>query len=281
MKTKGLVLIMAMWLITIMSIFGLGLARITWSNYRFAKYRANTFRSLHAMKTVLELARLERASDLTPAYETATELSTDEEYIFGSLKAVYSLTDEERKINVNTAPSSVLKNLPAMNKDKAVAIVNSELKPFRVKEELLLVEGVEEEIYDEIKDLITIHGEGRVNINTCSEEILKALGMESNLANLVISFRKGEDGELNTADDGKFETNDGIASTLKEKLYLALRDEQALISFMSKNLLGVKSDNYRIKADVYVNDKPVDRYSVVFGKGKISSTFSVKEWSRH
>lgn len=280
MKKKGLVLIVTLWLITIMSIFGIGLARISWSGYRFAKFRTDGFLSLSAINSLVAMSKLNRLDDLTSGYDTMSELPEEAEYESNNLKIIYSLIDEERKININRASSLILKKLPDMDMDKAVAIVNSKFKPFRIKEELLLIDEIDEEDYVKIKDLITVHGQGGVNINTSSQDILEALGMEQSLLTRIMNFRKGEDGELYTEDDGWFESRGTIIDSLREKFYLSLTEEQTLVSLISKNILGVQSDNYQIKACVYANDKLVDRYSIVFGKEEGLNRYSIKEWTQ-
>jgi len=280
-KKSGSVLIMALWIITIMAIFGLGLSRVSYATYRFAKFRRDSLLSLHAMESVVALCKYDRIEDETPGYDGLSEMPQETEYIYGGIKAVYSVTDEERKINLNRMPSSVLKELPGMDMDMAVALVNSEFRPYEPKEELLLVDEIDREDYLAIKDSITIYGRGALNINTCSEETLKIAGLDSELADIIIEFREGEDGLLGTEDDITFETVSGIMDTLKEELYLSLHNEQALFTFISKGLLCVKSENYRIDAGFYAGDRLVNRYSVILGLDLIKGTYCVKKWARN
>lgn len=280
-KKEGAILVLALWLITIMAIFGVGLARISWSGYKFSKLKSDRFRSLYAIDRLITMSKLDRMSDITSSYDTFSEFPEKEEYKSGNLKIIYSLLDEERKININNTPRSILENLPDMDQKKARAITKSEYKPFNVKEKLLLMDEIDEEDYTKIKDLITIYGNGQVNINTCSKEMLEILGMERNLVSTIVNFRKGEDGELRTEDDRFFESTEDIIDSLREELYLSLGDEQELISLISKNLLNVKSHNYQIKADVYTSGKLVDKYFVIFGKTEGSNKYTIKEWIRH
>ncbi len=275
-----MVLVISLWLIIIMSVFGLGLARVSYSNYRFAKFKAGKFVTPYAIDEVLAICKFNRISDETPGYDTLSEFAQEEEYSFGNVRVVYSLKDEERKININKASSSILKGLPEISTDKAIDIVSSTLKPFRIREALLLMDEIEEEDYLSIKDFITVHGEGRININTCSEETMELLGMEDDLIERILNFRKGDDGEPDTGDDGAFESNTGIINTLREDSYFALTGEQTLVSLITKNMLGVKSDNYELAADVYVDNKLVDRYTIILGKRKGHKGYRIKEWYR-
>jgi len=280
LKRAGTTLVMTVWLITIMSIFGIGLARTSYTHYKYAKFKMDKVLSLYAINAVVAKSKFERMADLTTAYDVPSELAREEEYEAGDVKVVYSLIDEESLININTAPSSVLKNLPDISKDKSIAMAGSTFKPFEVKEKILLIDEIDEEDYLNIKDIVTIHGQGRVNINTCAEETLRMLGMKDGLIDLVARYRKGEDYELFTADDRAFETSSSIKDALAEEFSLSPSEELDLIAFISKGLLGVKSENFRIDAEVYISGRVVDRYSIVIGKVEASTRYSVREWNQ-
>jgi len=47
--------------------------------------------------------------------------------------------------------------------------------PFDSKEEIRLVEGWQDDVYERFRDQITIYGNGRVNINTASDDVIKGL----------------------------------------------------------------------------------------------------------
>ncbi|MBL7069218.1 MAG: hypothetical protein ISS34_05120 [Candidatus Omnitrophica bacterium] len=276
----GTTLVVTLWLITIMSIFGIGLARTSYTHYKYAKFKMDKVLSLYAINAVVAKNKLERMGDLTTAYDVPSELAREEEYEAGDVKVIYSMIDEESLININTAPSSVLMNLPDISKGKSIAIASSTFKPFEVKEKMLLIDEIDEEDYLNIKDAVTIHGKGRVNINTCSEETLEMLGMKERLVDLVIRYRKGEDYELFSADDRVFETTSGIKDAIAEEYSLSTGEEQDLIAFIGKGLLSVRSENFRINAEIYISGRVVDKYLVVIGREEGSKRYSVKEWNQ-
>ncbi len=125
-------------------------------------------------------------------------------------------SDEDRKINLNTAGENVLISLltvigevkdPFAARDMAVFIldwrdadhVNRSQKsaeddyyrslpqgydcadrPFRTTEELLLVKDMTQEIYDKISEYITVYGEEsvfKINLNTASIPVLHVIGV--------------------------------------------------------------------------------------------------------
>jgi len=276
-------LVMVLWLILIMSIFGLGLSRIAYSNYRFAKFRINNLLSQHAANAVLAICKYDRIEDETSGYDASFELPKEKEYAFGNVRVVYSVEDEEGRIDINRAPSTVIKDLPEMDMDLAVEIKNSEYKPFRTKRSLFLVDDMDEEVYDAIKDLITVHGRTTVNINTCQREVLEALGMGDALVDAILRFRSGEDGDLGTQDDMAFETKAGISESLKEEHFLTTQSEIEIVTIMSKGILDVKSENFRLNADVYVGNRLVDKFSIVFGldSKKRKGRYYIKEWNQY
>jgi len=276
-KQAGSVLVIALFLICIIAVFGIGLARISWANYRFSRLRSNKFLAREAMKAVVLSLKLDRMNDATPTYDTSSELPKETEYKFGGLILTYSVIDEESKININTVTSSELKELPGMDKKKASAIIDSDYRPFYLKNALLALDEIDEESYAEIKDSVTIYGNGMVNINTCSESVLTALGLKDDLINRIMDFRLGADGKTGTSDDGFCDSQSSIITDLTEGTYLSLSEEQAIVSLVSKNLLGVKSDNYAIEADVYVDQRPVSKYFVVIGKEGIKNKYNVRE----
>jgi hypothetical protein len=154
---------------------------------------------------------------------------------------VWTMTDEERKININLAQLGVLKRLfqAAAGLDEmeaqevAASIIDwrdadSDLSSiqggaensyyrnlsfpysaknseFEVLEELLLVKGISEEVYAKVKGYLTVFGEGQVNVNTCSLPVLLALGLDPSTADKVLEFRLGPDREEGTADDKVFD----------------------------------------------------------------------------
>jgi general secretion pathway protein K len=64
--------------------------------------------------------------------------------------------------------------------------------PFDMTEELLLVKGVEPQIFGRIRDYMTVYGDGKVNINSASKLVIESLSekMDAVLAQVIINRRK-------------------------------------------------------------------------------------------
>lgn len=190
----------------------------------------------------------------------------------------YGLTDEEGKININKAPQHVLKNLfekvAHAEPEEADAIADSIIdwrdeddathkngkendyyqalerpydcknSDFEVKEELLLVGGVMPEMFDKIKDHITVYGDGAVNVNTASIPVLVSLGMDEALAEKIIHFRAGSSPKKNGEIPENVFTDDSPITDLLNQTGHLSGDEIAQMQRVVP-LLGVRSNNFR------------------------------------
>ena len=78
-------------------------------------------------------------------------------------------------------------------------------RPYETLDELLLVRGMNETLYEALKDFLTIYGTGKVNINTASRPVLYALGLSMGAVNKILIARQGQDRQEATGDDYVFE----------------------------------------------------------------------------
>jgi type II secretory pathway component PulK len=208
----------------------------------------------------------------------------------GATEQRWGLIDEERKININRIDIVVLTRLfiitlgldEAQSQELAASIIDwrdkdSELSipsgsaedsyyrfiphPYECKDadfenlnELLLVKGMTGDIFEKIKDYITIYGSGKVNINTASKQVILALGLSESITDKVITFRAGEDGVTGTADDNFFEAAAGILTKLSQ-FYHFNETEIAQLTAVSEGYLATNSENFMIKSSVRLNNK--------------------------
>ena len=192
--------------------------------------------------------------------------------------ALYGVMDESSKIDINNAPAEILITLLERigkvdaedaidiaaaivdwrDKDTAVSVGGAEdeyyqglSEPykckngnFQVAEELLLVKGMTPEIFSEIKDIITVYGTQRVNVNTASFNCLYALGLSSSLCERIIKFRQGSDGLTGTEDDFIFNSPDELRNIGP----LFTEEATQINSLISRDMLTQKSDVFRINS---------------------------------
>ena len=210
----------------------------------------------------------------------------------------FGMVDEESKLNMNTATEIVLRGLiknvlgldDAHAHDLAQAMVDwreyteGETKGFysesyyenledsypvkkanfEIIDELLLVQGIDPPTFKRLSPYLTVYGNGRVNINTASRPVLIALGMEEELADKVLSARRGKDGIEATADDYIFQKTYDIASELKG--FAALSDaEVAMIDQLNQQgKFDTNSRHYSIRAQGKLNNSTSKIITCVF-----------------
>ena len=204
------------------------------------------------------------------------ESGEDESEEDGAQQVVfYGVMDENSRVNINKVPVNILKLLlerigeleEGEARDLANAIVDWRdtdivISPggaessyyeglevpyeckngeFQAIEELLLVKGMTLEIFSKLQNVITIYGEGKININTVDALTLYGLGLDMDFAEEVVEFRQGSDGETGTDDDNIFTTT----GELREVDFFT--DDSTQINYIL-NLLTVKTDIFRINS---------------------------------
>lgn len=259
---KGSILVVSIWMLIIFSIFAAGLYKIGLSQINLAQRLEALTLSQHAAVAVCKYVRWELEQDET-IYDSLYELQQQKYRDLGFTRVTYTLIDEESKIDINIMPEEVLGRLPGINEDVAKTIAESLLRPFCAKEELLLIDGIDEDSFSQFSKFITAHSNGRVNINTASQEVLGSLGLDESLVNVIMSFRGGIDGKEGTEDDGVFETTQGILDTLRSFTGLFEAQEKQLLSVISNGWLGVQGENFLLSMKTEVFGKPARSYDVI------------------
>jgi len=212
----------------------------------------------------------------------------------GGAAAGPGLEDEARKINLNEASEEVLERLfreaAGLGKSESSEIAASILDwrdqnsaihlggaegdyyqslsppydskdaPFEWLEELLFVKGIDDDIFDKVRSYVTVYSQGKVNINTATEVVLRALGCGDSLTAKILDFRAGSDRMPGTSDDGVFKTKEAILSTLSAAKPLDVVENSQLLSLMGSGLLTVESTVFtaHIRARVEGREKRVD-----------------------
>jgi len=217
----------------------------------------------------------------------------------------YGFIDEERKLNINKIDFKVLarlfktilsyddyqaEELAACIKDwrtsgSELSIPEGSAKnsyyeglqfpydaknsDFEVLDELLLVKDVDDNVFDKIKDYVTIYGDGKVNINTASEPVLSALGLDKSIIRKIMLYRAGEDGIEGTSDDNYFANAFDIVPKLSQ-VYSLSGSEVDQLSMVVSRYLVTYSNNFMIKAVASSKGRnPLEVTSVINRNGMI------------
>jgi len=265
-RNTGAILFVALWTLVILTILAIGISSRVASEILLVKRLEERLIALYLAKAAVNQTIIELGKDETPNYDTLYELQKKRKAELGNGSFEFNLIDEESLININTVTPNIIAQLPGLSTELAGIISNSSLKPFQLKEELLLVEGVTPEIFLGFKDFITVYTEGKVNINTVSSEALKVLGLEDDLIEIILNYRKGEDLEQATEDDRKFEN----VATIHDDLGILTGPQIEQLNAIS-DLLCVGAKNLRLNIETKVLGKPINNYSVILERqqGKI------------
>lgn len=270
-KKRGSLLILVVWVLVFFSILSLSLYRIVSSQIIAAKKLEERLISLYLAKAAVVYTRQQLSQDGTE-YDTLYELRLEQEVVLGRGKFIYTQIDEESKININTVSEEVLSRLPGMNEEIVKALVKARKNPFQLKEEILLIAGITEEIFDQFKDFITVYSQGEVNINTAPQEVLRFIGMDEELIKTIEDYRKGEDQKEGTKDDGVFESRERILNQLQEFSILFGESQAVLIQLISGKLISSSSKNFSLKIRTEVLARPAVNYVIIMNEEQI------KQW---
>ncbi len=192
----------------------------------------------------------------------------------GPPKTLYGVMDEDRKISLNFASTEVLLKLPGMTGEIADSILDwrdddpfthllgaedfyyrgleppykAKNAPFELLQELLWVRGTTKEVFGALEPFVTVYTDGKVNLNTAPREVLIALGMSEGLADKLLRFRRGPDGQSPSGDDQSFTSLGNAEQQLNAFDPLTPQEAAQLTNPISQNLLKLKSEVFRISA---------------------------------
>ena len=296
-RNRGSILVICLWTLAVLAILGMGLTGLVFQEIRSAAAISRLYASLPVAEAVVRSVFYEREKDPTPGYDTMDELTKDHtfticgndenKYYFADKKISkdsVEVIDESALVNLNTASLDTLKKLPGLDEDLADKIANSGLRPYSSINEVLLIEGLTVDKLKLFKDMVTVYGEGKVNINTASKPVLVCLGLDEELADKILSFRKehkiepAKDADGNPVvkeDEYGFSSVSKMVSDLNSSSGLSLRQEQDLIA--AQSYLTVKSEYLRLNIIPQINNKAGTHYAAVIFPAK-KKVFSWKEY---
>jgi Tfp pilus assembly protein PilX len=288
-RSDGSILIQVLWTLAILVLLSLSLGYTTALEQRLVSYQRDRLTALYLAKAGYQRALVELERD-PPAQadsyldswahnpETFREASLGPGSFTvsypvpgpdGSADVAYGVVDEDRKININTAPKAILARLPGMTEDLADALLDwrarrtslvvIEDRPFKVLEELWLVERMSPEVRQGLQPFVTVYSDGKVNLNTAPEAVLTAVGMSAGLMSKVLRFRGGRDGIRGTGDDQSFTTLGSAGQELNAFDSLTPLEAAQLSNLITQNRFKVASSVFRIHAQGTVRDGKITR----------------------
>ncbi|MBU4342543.1 MAG: general secretion pathway protein GspK [Candidatus Omnitrophica bacterium] len=224
MKEKGSILIFTLWVLIILTILSVILSHRVSTDVKLAKYESDSIKATYLARAGVMKMIAELASDNND-YDSLNEewSEPDKSFEFGKGKVFYGAYDESSRLNLNAdvegEKGEEYKNrldLLGVNLPAEAVLEYRKGKEFEFMEELFLIDEVTSDIYLALKDFVTIHRgtESKVNINTASEKVLKAILGEDSLVQVVLGIRDGVglDDIEGTEDDGAFTSIGSISS---------------------------------------------------------------------
>jgi general secretion pathway protein K len=300
MNRRGSVLIVSLWMLTLLGLVSGALAYTAGVENRLAGRQWDQMRLYAAARNAVSLALEDLKQVPLPRRALSQEWGhSPERFLDRSLggedtfrlereaeEAVLNgFEDENARINVNTAPPSLLETVFGdetlvqavedwRDPDSAARPSGAEKEdtpgylprngPFRRVEELLLVKGMSAAFFKQVEPFLTVYGNGRVNVNTASSNVLEALGLEPSLAEKILLFRRGKDGVLGSGDDGVVTALTALPSSFQEQGGLTAEEGASLQKVMQAGFLSTESDalsmNLRVSLD---KGRVAGRYRVV------------------
>lgn len=313
-KEEGSILMVVLWILAFLVLLGLGLGYSTSIDQRLVSYQRDRITALYLAKAGYFRALAELERDATPKVDSYRDLWAYNPEIFQEVKMgegsftvsylvrgedesekrVYGVLDEDRKVDINTASQAVMLRLPGMTDELADAILDwraeqKELgerlglvrdQPFRVLEDMLLLDGMTQEAFQSLRPFVTVYTDGKVNLNSAPGEVLRALSLGEDLVNKVLRFRRGLDGVPGTQDDQIFVAIGGAEQQLNDYEPLTYKEASQLTNLVSRNKLKVSSRVFRIHSMGEVRDKKVIRFveGVVKRAPGRADSFSLLAW---
>ena len=258
---------MTLWLVTILAVLAVAIGRYLSLEVRITKYRLAREQARVLARGGVYLAMQRLADDLEEPEpdgtahdwlgdDWATVSEPDPEG-----KMTIRITDEERKLSLNTASKIELARLtgdetvaqvivdardePAPEEEQSSAEPTYLPKngPFAASEELGDLPGMTPERYDLLMAGTSPYTAGDpVNLNTVTPEVLRAMGVSESAVWLIMRFREGPDGSDAHDEDGVFrEAGITILHTLKDQAGV--------------DLTGTDDGNLLIAGDVGVSSR--------------------------
>jgi general secretion pathway protein K len=255
-KSSGIVLITALWVLVILSLLSLSFAHQAKIEIKLAGHYKREAQLRQLTKAVVRAALRKLASDAND-YDALNEIwriypaqpedclsEVMKNYPHQQTEIEYTIIDEESKLNINSASFESLLELPEVDEEIASSIIDwrdeddeplafgaedsyyqSLENPYPCKNtlfdligELLYVRGVTNELFYgsregniPLRDLLTVWGDGKININTAREEILLTIpGVREEIIESIIEKLAGPDGDDGTEDDEPFKSIESL-----------------------------------------------------------------------
>ncbi|MGM0501812.1 MAG: helix-hairpin-helix domain-containing protein [Bacillota bacterium] len=219
MREEGAVLLITLMMIVVITLLAIGTVTIAAKQRNTSILYQRQLEVEYVLQAALEKAKYELQQELEKAvvknYRAVdlARISTGGQVTIRNLLGqdkitvqykLEDLVDQGRKLNVNLAPQRQLQELAGIGQRLSNKIEQQRNKvPFINLVELKRVEGIAEEKLNSLKPLLTVCGQGQININTATAEVLTTFpGIGALTAANIIAYRQ-LNGPFNSKEDLK------------------------------------------------------------------------------
>lgn len=271
----GFVLVSVLWILAILTVLSLGFGRRAMMERKVAWYALDHAQALQMARGAAERGIVEIANGhlinlkedkigytgLDQRWAKPVNILREANYYEASNdsdlegeQCRYRIVDTNARISINSAPEEVLREIDGLSATAVRHIMarrrgerdSQELPRFLSIDEIRHLPGVDDRDWygrepgEGLRDILTVWGGARVNLNTAPPAVLDSLPeIRDNIIGGIIGYRAGSDGELFTDDDKSF----GNINDVGEKLSISADKLSALRRYCSTN-----SNSFRIEA---------------------------------
>lgn len=269
--SAGSLLIVTLWIVTILGALSVAVARYLSTEVRLTRYRLARSEARELARSGVVFAQQLLQQDPAPEPQTVSPSA--------GRRMTVTITDEERKLNVNTATPAQLSVLLG---DDALAqaiadYADAKHGPIAVLEELNALEDLDETARDLLAAHTTPHtgaaqNGGPLNINTATQPAMLALGLSEYTVSMIDGVR--------SRPNGRFEQPGGILPTLQGLGWTIADAEQSLKEQTLLNAMTTSSSVFMVVSEGVVDQPPVRvRIQAVLQRSTNSATLNIMAWS--
>ncbi|MBX7256368.1 MAG: general secretion pathway protein GspK [Candidatus Hydrogenedentes bacterium] len=249
-RERGYVLITVLWALVVLTALMVGFGRRAMLDQRAAAYSIDHTEAYYRARGAIEMgiAKVKNEVFMQQLYNSVgleynlnlrlrkSDLMEDkgvyapeDPSLYGDDQAGYELEDAEARISLNASQKEIFEQIEGLGFTTIEDILERQksketpdkYNPFLTVEEARYLKGMTDELWEGsegskgLRDLFTVYGDGRININTAADEVLKVIpDMSDDIRNAIIGYRQGPDGLIDTADDRTFRTMGELAARL-------------------------------------------------------------------
>ncbi len=196
----------------------------------------------------------------------------------------YAIVDEQARLNLNMVSEEALSRLPEWDRQMAVSVLawrgdvsldaatleeedryyggdaaGDWRLPYPRKgaalesvEELWLVRGMTAERFAGAESLVTVSGDGSVNINTAPPEVLELVGVPGDVARWVSEHVAGSDGVASTDDDQPMRGAGDVVMVSGVDHEVAAQLQQ----LFHRRVIGGQTNAFRVTVSAWMDGEP-------------------------